>query len=65
MPKETTKSLDKSLHATGRRMTPQRQTVLRILEASENHMDAEGIWKRAHSLDESINLATVYRTLTV
>lgn len=47
MKKETTKSLDKSLHATGRRMTSQQRTVLEILEASETHPDAEGIWKRA------------------
>lgn len=65
MTKEKTTSLDKSLHAVGRRMTTQRRAVLKILESSETHLDAEEIWIRARSLDENINLATVYRTLTV
>ncbi len=56
---ETTKSLDKLLHATGRRMTPQRRTVLKILEASETHLDAEGIWKCAKSYNPSSALIQV------
>jgi Fe2+ or Zn2+ uptake regulation protein len=46
-------------------MTHQRQTVLSILETSETHLDAEGIWEHARSIGENINLATVYRTLSV
>jgi Fe2+ or Zn2+ uptake regulation protein len=37
MIKDQTSRLDKSLQATGRRMTHQRQTVLSILETSSCH----------------------------
>jgi Fur family ferric uptake transcriptional regulator len=57
--------LSDSLHATGRRMTPQRALVLSILHESDEHLDAEAIWQQARTRDASINLATVYRTLTV
>jgi Fe2+ or Zn2+ uptake regulation protein len=65
MAKEITFSLNESLHKTGRRMTPQRRTVLTILENTKTHLDAEGIWKQARKLGEELNLATVYRTLSV
>jgi Fe2+ or Zn2+ uptake regulation protein len=54
-----------SLHAAGRRLTPQRALVLSILQESDEHLDAEAIWQAARRHDDSINLATVYRTLTV
>lgn len=59
------KKLNETLHASGKRMTRQRALVLEILEASDDHLDATAIWNQAHRLDESINLATVYRTLSV
>ncbi len=58
-------TLNQSLHASGRRMTSKRALVLKILEESTEHLDAETIWERAKAQDERINLATVYRTLTV
>lgn len=58
-------TLNRSLHKSGRRMTPQRALILQVLEESEFHMDADDIWDRARQLDENINLATVYRTLIV
>jgi Fur family ferric uptake transcriptional regulator len=56
-------SLSSTLHAAGKRMTSQRTLVLRILEESANHLDAEAIWEQAKSHDQTINIATVYRSL--
>lgn len=53
------------LHAIGHRLTPQRALVLKIIEESEGHVDAEAIWQRARELQGQINLATIYRTLSV
>lgn len=54
-----------SLHAAGRRLTPQRALVLSVLQEAEGHLDAEAIWKLAAAKNTDLNLATVYRTLTV
>lgn len=54
-----------SLHAAGRRLTPQRALVLNILQDADDHLDAEAIWKKAVVQNPDLNLATVYRTLTV
>ncbi len=62
-PDET--GFSESLHAAGRRMTPQRALVLSILQEADEHLDAEAIWQQARGRDASINLATVYRTLAV
>jgi len=56
-------SLNRTLRARGVRLTPQRALILRILREAGEHLDAEGIWRYAHLHDQSINLATVYRTL--
>ena len=57
--------LSDSLHASGRRLTPQRALILSILQHSDEHLDAEAIWQTAQRRDASLNLATVYRTLAV
>jgi Fe2+ or Zn2+ uptake regulation protein len=54
-----------SLHAAGRRLTPQRALVLDILQQADGHLDAEAIWQQARARDANLNLATVYRTLAV
>lgn len=61
----TDTELRSSLHAAGLRLTPQRALVLTVLEESHEHLDAETLWQRAHARDASVNLATVYRTLSV
>ncbi len=53
------------LHASGRRMTPQRALVFSILRGSGNHLDAKRIWQLAREHDRRLNLATIYRTLAV
>ena len=61
----TMHTLNEKLHAAGHRLTAQRRLVLEIIEESQEHLDAEGIWQRAMELHAQINLATVYRTLAV
>ena len=53
------------LHASGRRMTPQRALVLSILRESGDHLGAKRIWQLAREHDRRLNLATIYRTLAV
>ncbi len=57
--------LSDSLHAAGRRLTPQRALILSILRESAGHLDAEGIYALARRRHPGLNLATVYRTLAV
>ena len=52
-----------TLRAHGLRTTPHRAMILGVLLQAGAHLDAQGIWQRARLLDESINLATVYRSL--
>ncbi|KCZ90782.1 Fur family transcriptional regulator [Hyphomonas johnsonii] len=47
----------------GLRMTEPRRVIARILSSSIDHPDAEELHRRANSLDSSISLATVYRTV--
>jgi Fe2+ or Zn2+ uptake regulation protein len=48
---------------SGMRLTPQRRTILEVLDGSETHLDAEGVYQEAKARDPNISLATVYRTL--
>ncbi len=47
----------------GLRLTDQRRTVARVLEAADDHPDVEELYRRAAALDSAISLATVYRTV--
>lgn len=49
--------------AKGLRMTDQRRTVARVIEAAEDHPDVEELYARASAVDPRISLATVYRTV--
>lgn len=44
-------------------MTEPRRVIARVLSVSDDHPDAEELHRRANSLDASISLATVYRTV--
>src|SRR5689334_16270902 len=61
----STHQLSDSLHATRRRLTPQRALIMSILNENQGHLDAEGIHALAHRRQPGLNLATVYRTLAV
>jgi Fe2+ or Zn2+ uptake regulation protein len=54
-----------SLHIAGLRLTPQRTLILSILNETDAHLDAEGIYDLARNRLPGLNLATVYRTLAV
>jgi Fe2+ or Zn2+ uptake regulation protein len=58
-------NLQDVFRAAGRRLTSQRCLVLEVLEASDEHLDAEALYDQAKLIDPNISLATVYRTLTV
>jgi Fur family transcriptional regulator, ferric uptake regulator len=54
-----------ALRATGGRLTPQRRLILQVLEASDEHLDAEALYERVKARDSDVSLATVYRTLAM
>lgn len=49
--------------AKGLRMTEQRRTIARVLEAADDHPDVEELYARASAVDPNISLATMYRTV--
>ncbi len=51
------------MRKAGVRVTRQRRIIVSILSASEDHPDALEIFRRASSMDSTIALATVYRTM--
>jgi Fur family ferric uptake transcriptional regulator len=54
---------DREIH--GHSMTNQRQLLLELLRDAEGHIDAKELYRRASARDESISLATVYRSLNL
>jgi Fe2+ or Zn2+ uptake regulation protein len=56
--------MESQLRASGRRLTPERRLLLRIIERNP-HLDAMQIYRLARSESRRIGLATVYRTLSV
>ncbi len=55
----------KALRDTGVRVTRQREALLKVLSEASDHPDAAELHRRARTLDDSLSLATVYRTLSV
>lgn len=49
----------------GLKMTGQRKVILKVLGSSEDHPSVEDVYDRAKKIDESISIATVYRTLSL
>ncbi len=60
---ETVKNLEELCVAKGMRMTEQRRTVARVLDAATDHPDVEELYRRASLMDPKISIATVYRTV--
>lgn len=52
----------KRFEAAGKRLTPERELLLKIIDGNA-HLDAAEIYRRARSENPHIGLATVYRTL--
>lgn len=57
--------LEQRCSEAGLKMTDQRRIILRVLGAAEDHPSVETVYERAKSLDSSISMATVYRTLNL
>lgn len=53
-----------ALRDAGLRVTPQRLVLLAILMDSADHPNADELLARARAVDDSVSLATVYRTLS-
>jgi Fur family ferric uptake transcriptional regulator len=54
---------ERRLRLAGKRVTPQRKLVLRILAQAGGHLDASDIYDRGRRVDARLSLSTVYRTL--
>ncbi|WP_273720017.1 MULTISPECIES: Fur family transcriptional regulator [unclassified Bartonella] len=57
------RNYEKELRAAGLRVTRQRRIILDILAETNDHPNAFEIFQRAHKIDSSISLSTVYRTM--
>ena len=55
----------KKCNDAGIRMTAQRSLIIETLIGSDDHPDADQVYRRAVERDESISLPTVYRTLNL
>ena len=55
--------LSRRIKQAGYRMTVGRETILKLLSATTDHLSAEDIYLRTHSVNPSIGLTSVYRTL--
>jgi Fur family transcriptional regulator, ferric uptake regulator len=57
--------MSRALRDGGMRLTRQREALLQVLTSSTDHPDAPELHRRARLVDDSLSLATVYRTLSV
>ncbi len=58
-------NLEEKCANAGLKMTGQRKLILQVLDTSEDHPSVEAVYERAKNLDDSISMATVYRTLNM
>ena len=56
-------NIEKKCIQFGLRMTEQRKIIARVLSASDDHPDAEELYRRTNKINQKISLSTVYRTL--
>ena len=47
----------------GIKLTNQRRVIAKVLSKSEDHPDANLVYKRSSKVDSNISMATVYRTM--
>lgn len=57
--------LEKRCAEAGLKMTGQRKTILQVLGNSKDHPSVEDVYDRAKKMDDSVSIATVYRTLSL
>lgn len=65
MEQEAQPSLADRMREKGLRLTEQRRVLAELLDAADDHLDAESVYRLARRRDPSIHRATVYRTLNV
>ena len=58
-----TESLLSRCLAKNIRMTSQRQIIIQVIEVSDDHPDVDQLYLRSVELDNTISIATVYRTV--
>ena len=63
MPVRSPAELTEMFRASGRKITPQRQCIFRILQGNTAHPTAESVYEAAREEMDSISLKTVYQTL--
>ena len=57
------RGLVEALRDKGYRLTPQRMIILEAIEASDDHISADEIYRQARSRYPYMNISTIYRTL--
>ncbi len=55
--------MEEALREAGLRVTRQRAAIVQVLSEAEDHPDASEVHRRAREIDDTVSLATVYRTL--
>ena len=58
-------NLEEKCAEAGLKMTGQRKVILKVLGDAEDHPSVEDVYGRAKDIDQSISIATVYRTLSL
>ncbi|MFQ6014007.1 MAG: Fur family transcriptional regulator [Anaerolineae bacterium] len=61
----TDKNPEELLRSQGKRVTLQRMLLLKIIQESDGHLDADEIYRLAKKKDPRLSLSTVYRTLSL
>lgn len=56
-------SITNRCESSGLRMTEQRRVIAKVLDVSKDHPDVDIIYSRVSKIDDSISIATVYRTV--
>ncbi len=55
----------KMLRDAGLRVTPQRASIITILSETDDHPNVEDLYEKTRALDDTVSVATVYRTMSV
>lgn len=63
MAKQAKTSIIHRCEDAGLRLTEPRRVIAHVIETSRDHPDVEELYARANDVDDSISLATVYRTV--
>ncbi|MEL6767842.1 MAG: Fur family transcriptional regulator [Pseudomonadota bacterium] len=58
-------AMEEALRSEGVRLTRQRRAILQVLAEAADHPDAPELHRRVQEADDTVSLATVYRTLSV